>query len=213
MPLKESPMVTAPSSWLDNSIITIILVIISSIVLALLWRRSSLLTRRKKSAETPKEAPTRIPDDLFTESIASQAKAPTPVDTPMIWATPSGPERQPIIAPAESASQAPLVVEPAPEQIAQSAPQPATKPSLRAIAAPQGQEFVLSSGVRLRSLGDLLDILPTLNDDIFYHHVTSDRNDFRSWIQESLGLPTVANAIGVARTREEMTHVLVLATS
>src|SRR5690606_16403342 len=47
--------------------------------------------------------------------------------------------------------------------------------------AEQGKEFVLSNGVMLNSISDLIKHLKTMPEEIFVHHVNDERNDFANW--------------------------------
>ena len=44
--------------------------------------------------------------------------------------------------------------------------------------------FILKDGRKIKSIKELALILETLDDESFYHHVTTDRNDFATWIND-----------------------------
>ena len=48
--------------------------------------------------------------------------------------------------------------------------------------APEEHVFALKDGRKLRTVFELIDALETMPDDVFRHHVTSDRNDFAAWL-------------------------------
>jgi len=58
----------------------------------------------------------------------------------------------------------------------------------------------------LRELRDALD--SSLSDEQFAHHVGPDRNDFARWVDEVLGDPECARALGQVATREEAVRVI-----
>ncbi|MGV8168576.1 MAG: hypothetical protein ACP5N3_00805 [Candidatus Nanoarchaeia archaeon] len=50
--------------------------------------------------------------------------------------------------------------------------------------APQEHYFILCNGQPVKNVRALADALETLEDDVFNHHVTFDRNDFATWIKD-----------------------------
>jgi hypothetical protein len=50
--------------------------------------------------------------------------------------------------------------------------------------APQENYFVLCNGQQVKNVKELADALEFLGDDVFGHHVNSDRNDFSNWIHD-----------------------------
>jgi hypothetical protein len=49
---------------------------------------------------------------------------------------------------------------------------------------PGDKYFVLANGQPVRNVAELAAILDQLEDHIFHHHVTADRNDFHNWIRD-----------------------------
>jgi hypothetical protein len=49
---------------------------------------------------------------------------------------------------------------------------------------PAHQYFVLANGQPVKHVAELASILDQLEDHVFRHHVTPDRNDFHSWIKD-----------------------------
>lgn len=49
---------------------------------------------------------------------------------------------------------------------------------------PEHQYFVLANGQPVKHVGELAAILDQLEDHVFNHHVTPDRNDFHNWIKD-----------------------------
>jgi len=70
-------------------------------------------------------------------------------------------------------------------------------------AAPDNY-FVLSSGVPLKNLKELANSLESMNDDIFFHHVSDSRNDFAAWASEILMEKELAEEMGGIKDRSMM---------
>lgn len=49
---------------------------------------------------------------------------------------------------------------------------------------PQEKFFVLANGQPVKNVAELAAILDQLEDHVFHHHVTPDRNDFHNWIKD-----------------------------
>lgn len=49
---------------------------------------------------------------------------------------------------------------------------------------PQEKYFVLANGQPVKNVAELAAILDQLEDHVFHHHVTPDRNDFHSWVKD-----------------------------
>jgi hypothetical protein len=49
---------------------------------------------------------------------------------------------------------------------------------------PQEKYFVLANGKPVKNVAELAAILDQLEDHVFHHHVTPDRNDFHNWIKD-----------------------------
>jgi len=195
-PLEKQQAGVVQGGWgalLGNQLLTVIIVIIiGGAILGLLWRRSSISARRKDEQHGEQIAQSGPPQwtsapDQPAATVTPPAAAPTSV-APTI----------PVYAPPQASPQDTL-------------PKPPTSSRLRERAAPAGQEFVLVSGERLRTLGELAEALPRLEEWQFAHHVNRERNDFSNWIEHSLQLPDVARAVTAAHTRKEMTRALTMA--
>lgn len=64
---------------------------------------------------------------------------------------------------------------------------------------PQEKYFILANGQPVKNVAELASILDQLEDHVFHHHVTSDRNDFHNWIKdvfEDLELARKVTGIG-----------------
>ncbi|MBI2546713.1 hypothetical protein HYV81_06055 [Candidatus Woesearchaeota archaeon] len=68
---------------------------------------------------------------------------------------------------------------------------------------PSEQYFITVDGRSLRSIYELVDALASMSDESFFHHVTEERNDFSTWITESLQEPALGDAVRKCSTRVE----------
>jgi hypothetical protein len=71
----------------------------------------------------------------------------------------------------------------------------AAKPDSRAVAArmrvynltrevPQEKYFILANGQPVKNVAELAAILDQLEDHVFHHHVSANRNDFQNWVKD-----------------------------
>jgi hypothetical protein len=64
--------------------------------------------------------------------------------------------------------------------------------------------FRLENGHLLRSLQDLVNELNTMSDEVFYHHVNAERNDFEAWIRYVFNSKNVADKISGFKSRQDI---------
>ena len=55
------------------------------------------------------------------------------------------------------------------------------------------QCFWVNNGPILKNIEELANTLPGISDDIFQHHVNSEKNDFSNWIRDVVGDQKLAN--------------------
>ena len=55
------------------------------------------------------------------------------------------------------------------------------------------QCFWVNNGPILKNVEELANTLPGISDDIFQHHVNSEKNDFSNWIRDVVGDQKLAN--------------------
>jgi len=72
----------------------------------------------------------------------------------------------------------------------------------------EGNEFVFSSGRRIKNLKELSEQLSSLPDADFAKHVTNERNDFASWITDCYHDTNLAHAVRREKTRTSMVGVI-----
>lgn len=70
--------------------------------------------------------------------------------------------------------------------------------------APEGQEFVLHDGTKLRSTRELYKALAKMPDDIFHQFVNAEKNDFARWIELSLNDKFLAAKVRRCQTQKEL---------
>lgn len=68
--------------------------------------------------------------------------------------------------------------------------------------------FVLCNGRTIKDYKELAALLETIEDDVFYYHVTSERNDFANWIRDVFGEEDLAEQIRHSKSRHEMMALL-----
>ena len=68
--------------------------------------------------------------------------------------------------------------------------------------------FRLHMGATLTSIDELKDALKTIDDASFKHHVTSEKNDFASWVEHIFGNKLLADKMKLAKTKYAMFDVL-----
>ncbi len=90
-----------------------------------------------------------------------------------------------------SKKKAPAKKAPAKKAGGKAASRPATQPVASRVRIynltrdiPEGQYFVLANGQPVKNVAELASILDQLEDHVFHHHVTADRNDFHNWIRD-----------------------------
>jgi hypothetical protein len=70
--------------------------------------------------------------------------------------------------------------------------------------APQGKEFFLLDGRMLKNLKELKDSLHDMSDDVFYHHVSREKNDFYLWVRDVFGYRALASQIKHVKSKKEL---------
>jgi hypothetical protein len=68
--------------------------------------------------------------------------------------------------------------------------------------------FVMCNGITIRDYRELAETLETLGDDVFYYHVSNERNDFANWINDVFEEKDLAQRTRNIRNRSEMMAVL-----
>lgn len=74
--------------------------------------------------------------------------------------------------------------------------------------APLELAFKLENGRVLRSVQDLVDELASMSDDVFYHHVTTSRNDFELWIRHVFNAVSLADKVKSVSSKQDLINIL-----
>ena len=64
--------------------------------------------------------------------------------------------------------------------------------------------FRLINGQKIKNLFGLVSDLDKMPDDVFYHHVNEQRNDFGNWVRDIFKQKKLADEIIKARSRLEV---------
>jgi hypothetical protein len=57
------------------------------------------------------------------------------------------------------------------------------------------KRFFCQDGYAIRSLTELVDRLNHMAEEVFHHHVTSEKNDFSNWVRDVLGDEKLASKL------------------
>ncbi|MGV8152576.1 MAG: hypothetical protein ACP5OG_05835 [Candidatus Nanoarchaeia archaeon] len=68
--------------------------------------------------------------------------------------------------------------------------------------------FYLCNGDVLKNKKELLSSLKNMNDSVFYHHVTPERNDFANWIKDVFKESALSEKIAKCASKEEIIKLL-----
>jgi hypothetical protein len=74
--------------------------------------------------------------------------------------------------------------------------------------APEEHYFVLCNGQQVKNVKELADALEVLDDDVFNHHVTFDRNDFANWINDIFSDAELAAALAGVKDKKDTRIVM-----
>lgn len=68
--------------------------------------------------------------------------------------------------------------------------------------------FILCNGQPLKNVLELADAVEDLRDEIFLYHVTPDKNDFATWINDIYADSDLANELANVKDKTRMKIVL-----
>lgn len=74
--------------------------------------------------------------------------------------------------------------------------------------APETSYFVLCNGKSVKNIKELADVMEELEDQIFNHHVTPDKNDFATWIKDIFKDIELAEKLAGLKDKKHMQLVL-----
>src|SRR5512142_321283 len=106
-----------------------------------------------------------------------------------------------------------------PAQAKKAKPVAAAKPAVKPVAArvrvynltreiPQEKYFILANGKPIKNVAELASILDQLEDHVFSHHVTPDRNDFHNWIKDVFEDIELARKVSGVKDKKHMQLVI-----
>jgi len=73
---------------------------------------------------------------------------------------------------------------------------------------PEHQFFVLANGQPVKNVAELAAILDQLEDHVFGHHVTPDKNDFHNWVKDVFEDVELARKISGISDKKHMQLVI-----
>jgi hypothetical protein len=86
---------------------------------------------------------------------------------------------------------------------------PAPKRDLERMVVTNPMEcFVLENGMAIKSLRELIDYLPSMEDEMFHNHVGENYNHFADWVRGVFHDDALADQLQRAKTRSEMLAVM-----
>lgn len=144
------------------------------------------------SPPAPASSPAPSPDP------SSPLPAPSPVaDTPKLAPAPLSPPISPPVA----------VPSTPPPAIQQAVARPSS--GIEALTTDKPEEFFkLENGIILKSVKDLVEYLPKMDDALFKQHVGENYNHFADWVRGVFHDEALASKIAKSATKEEMRTVV-----
>jgi len=74
--------------------------------------------------------------------------------------------------------------------------------------APDASYFVLCNGKPVKNIKELADVMEELEEEVFNHHVTPDKNDFATWIKDIFKDIELAEKLAGVKDKKHMQLVL-----
>ena len=68
--------------------------------------------------------------------------------------------------------------------------------------------FVMKNGFLVRSLPELYSVVSQIDNDVFHHHLNSEKNDFASWIDNVIGDDFLKNKLLEIDTKDQFLRIL-----
>jgi hypothetical protein len=70
------------------------------------------------------------------------------------------------------------------------------------------KRFFCQDGCAIKNLIELVDCLNHMTEEMFHHHVTSERNDFSNWIRDVIGDEKLARKLNNVRSPFEASKIV-----
>ena len=64
------------------------------------------------------------------------------------------------------------------------------------------QSFWINNGPILKNIEELSNVLPSISEEIFRHHVNGEKNDFSKWVGDVIGDKKLANDLLSSKNKE-----------
>jgi hypothetical protein len=74
--------------------------------------------------------------------------------------------------------------------------------------APENSCFILCNGKPVKNIKELADIMEEIEDQVFNHHVTSDKNDFATWVKDIFKDIELAEKLAGVKDKKHMQLVV-----
>lgn len=71
------------------------------------------------------------------------------------------------------------------------------------INAPETKQFLMCDGQKIKNLKELSLIMKNVNEEVFKHHVTNNKNDFANWIQHVLKEKELSSQLKKIKTKQK----------
>ena len=68
--------------------------------------------------------------------------------------------------------------------------------------------FWLADGISLKSIQELVDVIPMMDEHVFSHHVNDQRHDFHNWVRDIYQDKELATKLLHAKNKETVSSVL-----
>lgn len=74
--------------------------------------------------------------------------------------------------------------------------------------APETSYFILCNGKPVKNIKELADIMEEIEDQVFNHHVTPDKNDFATWVKDIFKDIELAEKLAGVKDKKHMQLVV-----
>lgn len=74
--------------------------------------------------------------------------------------------------------------------------------------APETSYFMLCNGKPVKNIKELADVMEEIEDQVFNHHVTNDKNDFATWVKDIFKDIELAEKLAGVKDKKHMQLVV-----
>ncbi len=95
-------------------------------------------------------------------------------------------------------------------QVMREEPQAVPDKTLKAINrdAPETSYFILCNGKPVKNIKELADVMEEKEDQVFNHHVNTEKNDFATWVKDVFNEIELAEKLAGVKEKKHMQLVL-----